>query len=106
MYDAYCKFHKAYYSNYSYNPSLIITNEKLKNTALIKYANESLIKSIRKMEDSYKDENYKVKKIMNRELKWTNCVNADAHFISDVSIFCGVWAGLLSTYLVYYFTNR
>jgi len=112
MYDTYCRFHKAYHSKYSYNPrysynpSLIITNEKLKNTALMKYANESLIKSIRKMEDSYKDDNYKVKKIVNRELKWTNCVNADTHSIPYVSIFYGAWAGLLSTYLVYYFTNR
>ncbi|NDA89576.1 MAG: hypothetical protein EBY20_01485 [Alphaproteobacteria bacterium] len=107
MYDAFYRMHKAYHSKYSYNPSLIIGNKNLKNTALMKYANESLKKSIRKIQDRYnKDTNYKLKKNINRELTRMNHVNSDAHFILDVTIFSGICLGLLSTYLVNYFMNR
>ena len=107
MYDACCKLHKAYNSKYSYNLSLIIANVNFKNSALMKYANESLKNSIRKIQDSYNnDANHKLKKIVNDELILMNHVNDDAHSILDVTIFSGIWVGLLSTYLVYYFTNR
>lgn len=107
MYDACCRLHKAYHLKHSYNPGLIIGNKNLKNSALMKYANESLKKSIRKIQDRYnKDTKYKLKKHLNRELTRMNHVNDDAHSILDVTIFSGIWVGLLSTYLVHYFMNR
>jgi hypothetical protein len=109
MYAACCTLYKAYHSKYSYNPnlSLIITNENLKNNDLMKYANESLKNSIRKIEDSYnKETNYKLKKTINHELNCANHVNDDVHSVLDVTIFSGLCVGFLSTYLVYYFMNR
>ena len=136
MYDTYLKLQNTQSSKYSYNPHLISTNEnftsfhisnlksirfmprvtfrkpgflnakRCKNNLFMKYANESLVKSIRKIEDNYKDTNHKIKKIINDELVAVNPVNSETHSILHVIIFSGMCASLLSTYLVYYFTNR
>ena len=108
MYDAFYKLHKSYHSKYAYNPSLIITtNKNFKNGSAMKSANEILKKSIRKIQDSYsEDATYKLKKIIHDELNGVKHVNNETHFILDVTFFSGICAGLLSTYLVYYFANR
>ena len=65
MYDIYLKLKKYYYLNPKYNHSLTFKNSSfIKNQALIEYANESLKKSIRKIEDRYKDPNYKIKSVV------------------------------------------
>jgi hypothetical protein len=80
--------------------------KRFKNNFFMKYANESLLKSIRKIEYNYKDTNHKIKKIINDELVAMNPVNSETHSILHAIIFSGMYVSLLSTYLVYYFTNR
>jgi len=107
MYDACCKLHKSYHSKYFYNPTLIINNENFKNSSLMRSVNESLKKSIIKIKDSYSEKSKdKFKKIINAEINGVKHINSDTHSILDVTIFSGIWVGLLSTYLVYYFINK
>jgi hypothetical protein len=65
MYDIYLKLKRVYNLNLYYNPTAYVKQHSLiKNDALIEYANSSLKKSIRKIEDRYKDPNYKIKNIV------------------------------------------
>ena len=65
MYDIYLKLKKCYYLKPKYNHTINAKNGSfIKNHELIKYANESLKKSIKKIEDRYKDPNYKIKNMV------------------------------------------
>lgn len=71
MCDIYRKLYNSYYLNrkFSYKPVISLKPVDLKNEELIKYANESLKKSIRRIEDRYKDPNYKINCIVKDTLK-------------------------------------
>jgi len=56
-----------------------------KHVALMEYANESLKKSIRKIEDRYKDPSYKIKKIIADALKYKTQCNSGSSFILGAS---------------------
>jgi hypothetical protein len=65
MYDIYLKLKRVYYLKPKLNHIVNANHFSLiKNEALMEYANESLKKSIRKIEDRYKDPNYKIKNIV------------------------------------------
>ena len=69
MYDTYLKLKHIYYLNPKYKPHLVTNHFSLiKNDALMEYANESLKKSIRKIEDRYKDPNYKIKNMVSHAI--------------------------------------
>jgi ABC-type transporter MlaC component len=76
MYDIYLKLKRVYYLKPKLN-YFVNTNQfsLIKNEALMKYANESLKKSIKKIEDSAlkrNDPNYKIKNIVARAVHYVD----------------------------------
>ena len=62
----------------AYNANVTV-NKNGKNKALMEYADESLKKSIKKIEDRYKDPSYKIKKIIAHALKDKTKCNIAVH---------------------------
>lgn len=71
MYDICRRIYSSYFlkSFYKYKPVINLKLNAIKNDALMEYARESLKKSIRKIEDIYKDPNYKLKCIAKDAIK-------------------------------------
>jgi hypothetical protein len=65
--------------------SFAILDKNGKNKALMEYANESLKKSIRKIEDRYKDPSYKIKNNIADALKDKSQCNSSSSFILGAS---------------------
>jgi hypothetical protein len=75
--------YKAYNENYSKCGLKYPTY--IKHIALMEYANESLKKTIRKIEDRYKDPSYKIKMIIADALKDKTQCNSGSSFILGAS---------------------
>lgn len=105
MYDVAIKLYKEYKIQLNKSPIVIPKKPDNKvqqfNSKLKKYANESLKKSIQKIEDMYKDPNYKIKLIVNRALNDNNQNNIKNSF----NLFAGATILSYSLYLVYSFVK-
>ena len=72
MCDIFLKLKRSYYLNPIYTRNVVVNAKHfslIKNQALIEYSNESIKQSIRKIENIYKDPNYKLKNIVVDALK-------------------------------------
>jgi len=103
------KLYKTYNYTTKIEPTTIVARNNSKGVSLFnkklkEYANESIKKSIKKMDDLYKDPNYKNKLIV---AKAFNGKTNDKTNNSDVfKLFAGATTISLSLYLVYSFMKR
>jgi len=103
MYDIMSKLYKSYNANITAR-TVLARNKKnipsLFNDKLKEYINESLKKSIKKIEDQHKDPNYKNKIIV------AKAFNSKTNNINVFKLFAGATTISLSLYLVYSFMKR
>jgi len=105
MYDIMSKLYKTYNYAAKIEPTTIVARNNSKrgslfNRKLNQYANESIKKSIQKMEDMYKDPNYKNKLIV------AKAFNGKTNNSDVFKLFAGATTISLSLYLVYSFMKR
>jgi hypothetical protein len=110
MYDIMSKFYKSY--NAKTTAMLVVKRNNpnapsLCNDKLKEYVNESLKKSIQKIEDTHKDPDYKTKLIVAKAFNDNkNNNNNNNNNIATFKLFAGATTISLSLYLVYSFMKR
>ena len=108
MYDIMSKLYKSYNANKNAPNTIAINNsnkQPLFNNKIKEYANELLKKSIQKIDDQYKDPNYKLKLIVAKALNENKNKNK-SNISNALKLFAGATTISFSLYLVYSFMKR
>ena len=109
MYEAFNKLYKTYNAKIV-KPNVVVRNnlDMPVNSKLKNYASESLKKSIKKIEDQYKDPNYKFKLIAAKAFNddKSNNKKNNKNNNNTIEIIIGATTISFSLYLVYSFMKR